>query len=546
MIPKKESLTVEFKSDIRKLQDSEIFEAVVAFANTDGGDIYLGVENDGSITGVHKSHNNPVTLGAYIANNTVPPISIRTELLDDEKPVLKISVPKSYGGITATASGKILRRRIMLDGQPENIPMYPTELSTRLSSLRLLDYSAMHVDESSIKDFDPLETERLRKTILAYEGDRLLLELPDEDLYRALGFIKTIEGRLVPTITGLLMIGRKSSIETHIPTHMVSFQVLEGTNVKMNEDIIQPLLAVFDTLNIYLDARNPERELEIGMYRMSIPDFNKRAVREAMVNAFCHRDYARLGRVRVSIADEGLTVANPGGFVEGVTANNLLTAEPYGRNPLLADALKRVGLAERTGRGIDRIYEGSLIYGRLPPDYSASTTTTVSLFIPRSAPEPRFSEIISNAQIKLGRPLPVNTLLVLNLLKDISVCSVKQLSAKTCLSDILVSTILENTIKLGIVEARANGKDKKYALSRGKLNGGESPMESNKQNGANRQQYIELILNLASSRAFISRDDVKNLLCINGPYAYRLLKKLTDEGKLESVNKGRHSKYRLI
>ncbi|MBP5739223.1 MAG: ATP-binding protein, partial [Abditibacteriota bacterium] len=58
LIPDKESLTVEFKSDTVKLPDSEIFEAVVAFANTEGGDLYLGVEDDGTVTGVNKAHKN--------------------------------------------------------------------------------------------------------------------------------------------------------------------------------------------------------------------------------------------------------------------------------------------------------------------------------------------------------------------------------------------------------------------------------------------------------------------------------------------------------
>ena len=60
----------------------------------------------------------------------------------------------------------------------------------------------------------------------------------------------------------------------------------------------------------------------------------------------------------MTISEDGLNIANPGGFIEGVSIKNLLTAEPHGRNPQLADALKRIGLAERTGRGIDRIYEG--------------------------------------------------------------------------------------------------------------------------------------------------------------------------------------------
>ena len=93
MLPKKETLTIEFKSDFKKLSDSEIFEAVVAFANTEGGDLYLGIEDNGEVTGVHKAHENTTTVSAFIANNTVPPVSVRAEIVEDTLPVLKISVP---------------------------------------------------------------------------------------------------------------------------------------------------------------------------------------------------------------------------------------------------------------------------------------------------------------------------------------------------------------------------------------------------------------------------------------------------------------------
>lgn len=183
------STIVEFKGDLKNYSDSDIFEAVIAFANTEGGNIYLGVEDNGTITGVGAAHKNPITLSAYIANNTIPPISTRTEIVEDSCPVLKISVPKSCGGIVATASGKILRRRIKADGSPENVPMYPTELATRLSDLRLLDYSAMAVYDATLDVFDPLEADRLRRLILAYDGDKSLLDLIDEDLFKALGFV---------------------------------------------------------------------------------------------------------------------------------------------------------------------------------------------------------------------------------------------------------------------------------------------------------------------------------------------------------------------
>ena len=546
MLPGKESITVEFKSDKSKLHDSEIFEAVVAFANTDGGDIYLGVENDGSISGLHETHKNPVTLSAYIANNTVPPISVRVEVINESEPVIKISVPKSYGGIAATASGKILRRQIKIDGTPQNIPMYPTELSTRLSAIRLLDYSAMIVSDASCDDFDPLETERLRKIILAYDGDKQLLELQDEDLFKALGFARKIDGKLVPTVTGLLMIGRNDKIEIHIPTHSATFQVLDGLNVKVNEDFVMPLLASFERINAYIDVRNPEEEIDMGLFRMSVPAFNKRAIREAIVNAFSHRDYSRLGRVRVCISDESLIIANPGGFVEGVTINNLLTVEPYGRNPLLADALKRVGLAEKVGRGIDRIYEGSLIYGKFPPDYSASTTTTVSLMIPKCAPDLQLTKIVVNEQSKNGRPLSINSLLVINALRDTPKSNVYGLSTILNISETIIRTVLDGAIDSGIVEAYGSGRGRTYILSRNIYNlRGDAPGYV-RQKDIDELRYPELILSLASSQDYISRTDVMNLLHINGPSAYRELKKLSDNGKLEPIYKGRYAKYRLF
>lgn len=545
LIPTKESLTVEFKSDISKYPDSEIFEAIVAFANTEGGELYLGVEDDGTITGVNNAHKNPITLSAFVANNTVPPISIRAEIIDEEQPVLKISVPKSYGGIAATASGKILRRQIRADGSPENKPLYPTEIATRMSDLRLLDYSALPVNEATVDVFDSLEMERLRKTILAYDGDKSLLDLADIDLYKALGFVREIGDKLVPTVCGILMLGKESAIRRFVPTAQASFQVLEGTAVRMNEDYALPLLASIEKLIQHLDAWNPSREIEMGIFRMSAQDFSKRAIREAIVNAFSHRDYTKLGRVRVAVTDEGLTIANPGGFIEGISVDNLLTAEPHGRNPLLADALKRVGLAEKTGRGIDRIYEGSLIYGRLLPDYTASTNVSVSLFIPRSAPDEQIAKMIADEQNRLGRPLPINTLLVLNGLKDIPRSDIHQISDAVKLPEMLVRTILEKSIESGLVEVYGSGRGRSYRLSHTVYTDKQKSIGYVRQTDIGEARYLELILSLAKKNEFISRADVVELLHVSENKAYQMLRKLVKSGALTPVNKGHYAKYKL-
>ena len=546
MLPKRETLTVEFKSDRKKLSDAEIFEAVVAFANTEGGDLYLGIEDDGEVTGVHKLHESVTTVSAFIANNTMPPVSVRAEIIEDKYPVLKISVPKSYSGIVATVSGKTIHRRLKANGEPENVALYPSMFATRLSDLRLLDYSAMPLLQSNIKDFDPLEVERLKRLITAYNGEKNLLDLSDEDLYKALGLVREQNNTLYPTITGILLVGKIEAIKRHVPTHAAVFQVLEGTDVKNNDDFVLPLLQTIERLNNNLEARNPEEEIQMGLFRMSIPEFDKRAIREALVNAFSHRDYSKMGRVRVTVNDDGLTIANPGGFIEGVSINNLLTAEPHGRNPQLADALKRIGLAERTGRGIDRIFEGSLLFGRPLPDYTASTSVTVSLFIQRSKPDKQIAQLVSNEQNRLGRPLSLNSLLVLNALKDLPKSTVSQIAEAINISEIAIKAILDNYIGAGIVEGFGNGKNKTYILSPKVYRTQAAKIGYVRQIDIDETRYPELIINLAKNTDFLSRADVVQLLHVSPSKAYNLLKKLVEQGTLERVNKGHYSKYRYV
>ncbi len=423
--------------------------------------------------------------------------------------------------------------------------MYPTEMVTRLSDLRVLDYSAMVLLEGTLSDIDPLELERLRRIILAYDGDKALLELKDEELLRALGFSREQNGVNYPTVAGILMLGRASAIQRFVPTGKSSFQVLEGTNVRVNEDYALPILAAIEKIIAHMEVWNPQQELEFGLFRMAVPEFDKRALREAIVNAFCHRDYSIMGRVRVAIEDDGLTVANPGGFIEGITLENLLTAEPHGRNPLLADALKRVGLAEKTGRGIDRIFEGSLIYGRALPDYSKTTSATVSLFIPRSKPDVSLARMISDEQNRLGRPLPINMLLVLNVLKELPRSDIGQIAQAARLSETVVSTVLNRAIDSGLVEPYGAGRGRTYMLSHKLYQNREKVIGYVRQRDIDEARYYEMIVNMAKNTDFIARADVMNLLHVSDSKAYTLLKHLVRLNILEPVNKGRYAKYRL-
>lgn len=537
----REDMTHEFKSDKNKLQDSEIVDAVVAFANTDGGELYLGVEDTGEISGLHKDHMDITRLAAFIANKTVPSVPVRCEIMDLALPILKITVPRRTS-ITASSSGKIQRRRLKANGEPENVPMYPYEIAGRLSDLSLFDYSAQPVPNGEYRDLDPVERERLRRIIRDYHGEAALLELDDEGLDKALHLAVQDNETLAPTFAGLLMIGRAESLRTLLPSAETAIQVLTGTDIRVNESFYLPILAAFDRITEYFAAWNHEEEMEMGLYRISIPDFDKRAFREALVNAFCHRDYSRLGRVRLQINDEGMTISNPGGFIEGINADNLLDAEPHGRNPVLADAMKRIGLAERTGRGIDRIYEGSLLYGRLLPDYSQSTDSSVRLFIPRGLPDKAFVRMISEEQKRVGHSLPIYSLLILNVLKQLHQATLHEISQVLKREESRLKVVLETLVESGLVEALGNGRGRNYMLS-SKAYGADKAAAYVRQKGIDEIRYPELVLELARKQGEVRRADVVTLLHISAPRAYRLLRRLQEEGKLALHGKGAGAYY---
>ena len=202
-------------------------------------------------------------------------------------------------------------------------------------------------------------------------------------------------------------------------------------------------------------------------------------------------------------------------------------------------------MAEKTGRGIDRIYEGSLIYGRRLPDYSNSTPKTVSLFIPRSKPDVQLARIISDEQNRLGRPLPINTLLVLNALKEIPRSDAKQIAEAANLSEIIVKTVLDKAVENGLVEPYGAGRGRNYMLSHKLYQDKSKTIGYVRQKDIDEARYPEMIVNMARKTEFIARADVVNLLHVNEDKAYNLLKGLTRQGVLSMVNKGRYAKYKL-
>lgn len=237
---------------------------------------------------------------------------------------------------------------------------------------------------------------------------------------------------------------------------------------------------------------------------------------------------------------DGLTISNPGGFIEGVTFQNILRVEPHGRNPALADALKRIGLAERSGRGVDRIFEGSLKFGRDLPDYSESTSTCVKLFIPRGMPDEQIIRLLADEQRRTGEPMPLNTLLVLHVLRQNRRMTLHEIVRESNIPEGKAHSTVERLTEASLLEAIGTGRSRAYVLSARLY---KRPEDYVRQTDVDQLRYRELVLKLAKKKGFVTRSDVSNLLHISPPQAYRLLKRLSDDGELVLTGSTRNVKY---
>lgn len=453
----------------------------------------------------------------------------------------------SGGRVFGDEQGCCCFERRTMDGTPESVPMYPYEIATRLSDLGRLDYSAQPVMESTRDDLDPLERDRLRKIIASYQSsDRNLLELSDADLEKSLRLVVSVNGELTPTLAGLLLIGNEEALQRLVPTNEAAFQVLVGTDIKVNQTYRGPLLKTIEQIAESFKPWNPGTELTVGLFSSVVPEFDERAFREALVNAFGHRDYSLLGRVRVLVDDAGLTIANPGGFVEGINVHNLLTAEPRGRNPCLMDALKRTGLAERTGRGIDRIFEGALNYGRPLPDYSRSNRRGVSVLLPRSVPDKAFVELLAEERERSGKSMSLDGLLILDKLKSERRCGFDVLSGSLDMSDQRLRTVLGQLTEAGLVESAGVGARRTYMLGAKVYRRSGRAMEYVRQSDIDRVRYPELIIELMHEQKSVSKNDVMELLHLEENQAYYQLRKLVLEGRAKKVGSGRNVRYAAV
>ena len=536
-----ESFTTEFKRAFG-LNDTDIVNAVVCMVNGHGGLIFLGIEDNGTITGLPPRHGDRTDanrLRALILNNTEPAVATDVEVVrvgeHDVAVIGTVAAPSPVG----SKAGVFLRRATKADGSPECVPYRAHEIISTGLSAQGRDYAETPARGATLDDLDPREFDRFRQLCSDGRGDRGLAPAGDEEILRALRLVRPDTGEL--TLGAILLFGREAALSGHIPTAEVLFQESKSGEITTNEQIRLPLFRAAERIRDLIDVRNSEQELMLGLHRVGIPRVPDGIVREAIANALIHRDYSELGPITVRLSDDQLRVTSPGGFPPGITFKSFLE-ESKPRSVILADAFKRAGLVDRYGRGIPEMYLQLLRLGRNGPDYSATNDKAVIVAIPTSDADLEMVRFVIEYEEDEQSRLTLLHLRVLHELKAVGDSTVPELADALDASEARLRGEVARLTEMGLVEPRGSGRGRRLHLTAAFYRSAHAS-EYVRLQDTDPIQQDQMVLAYVDKWGSITRGKAAELCRLSPQQARLALRRLVDAGELELRGERRGSHY---
>ena len=273
------------------------------------------------------------------------------------------------------------------------------------------DYTAETISPMNPRLFSPTAMETLRNLAKSERAPEDLLQLSDEDLLNTLGLIRNGE----ITRAAILLAGTEEALREHLPGYGWTFlQMTTDTAYGIREDKVSSLPLSVKRIEELLVPFNPITTVEHGLFHYEYRTWPTIALREALMNAFCHRDLRLSGPVMVKLYSNRIEISSSGGFIGGISPDNILHHQPVARNPLLVEALTRLRLVNRTNLGISRMFSTMLMEGKEPPVIRESGESVTVVFFRREL-NPAFRVFVTE-ESTAGRDLGVDSLIILQYL----------------------------------------------------------------------------------------------------------------------------------
>ena len=354
ILNKGESYTVEFK----ERADKSLAAEVCAFANASGGMVLIGIDDNGVIVGADVSNETRSRIQDTI-NQIEPRLSTDIAIFDN---IIVITIPEGKDKPYSCSKGfylrsgpnsqKLERNSIIEFLQLEGKIRYDTLVNDKLSVKENFNRASFddYLIKAGISNVLPLDSTMINLGCAEYSS----------------------EGELIYTNAGALFFrdNRQSVLFDHSKIVCALYKGIQKADIIDVKELDGGIVENIDNAIVFLKRHLNLRYEIMQVQRKNVLELPERALREAVVNAACHRDYFEIGaRATVEIYDDRVEITNPGGAPKGITSANFGTIS-IARNPIIASLLHRIHYIERMGTGITRIRQAMENAGLKAPAFT--------------------------------------------------------------------------------------------------------------------------------------------------------------------------------
>lgn len=343
-------------------------QAVVAFSNSAGGVVLIGVDDSGSVLGKQLTQGMEESIHQAISEIRNPGRYGLQQLLVDDMPIVVLSVERRVQGFAQTSSGRVLVRRGAM-----NAPLFDAELFEFISS-RSLERFELNDSNVDVANADPGLIDEVAEAFEWAKDSEITEQLRSQGLL--------VPGRDHLTVAGALyLLKRPAEVVAKAFIEIRRFSDADGVDPDRRIEIRGPIHHQVAEATEQIVEELGSEVVVLGLRRHELPRLPKVVIREAVANAVVHRSYEASGScIRIELRPGAVIVSSPGSLPAPVTVENIRDAQSA-RNPKLIALMRRFRLAEDAGRGVD-VMQDSMMEELLDPPTFKDTGHSVDVSLP--------------------------------------------------------------------------------------------------------------------------------------------------------------------
>ena len=425
-----ETENIEFKSQFTE----DIYKEVIAFANTDGGIVYVGIDNNGNAVGLTDVDQEYTRITNGIRDAIMPDVTMFVRFTIQENKVVRITVsegsnkPYYLKGKGLKPSGVYVRQGT------SSVPASPEQIRQMIKE----------------SDGDTFEEMRSMEQELTFEAAQRAFSLYGvewgAEKYRSLGITQKKDG--IYTNLALLL-----SDQCAHTTKIAVFSDDARTVFRDSKEFTGSIFKQFEDAVNYLALCNKTSSVIKGVIRTDKQDYPEEAIREALLNAIVHRDYSFSGSIIINVTDNKMEFISLGGLLPGLSPDDIRSGISQPRNKNLAEVFHRLRLIESYGTGIRRIFN---LYADCPEQPQIEVTpNTFKIVLPNM-------NTAAAAAPKQASPVTAQMQKVLDYISEHGQITDEEVQSLLGIKKTRAFELMKQLREMGLVQMIGRGTGKKY------------------------------------------------------------------------------------